>query len=373
MDKKLGNSSEKKTDREINPEINPEISDSPTNILEGDSGLKYKLTRIIGRGTFGLVYQAELLDYPEKMFAIKRYFRNLHPNISLLEACILNYLKKRTEKLPYNNILCMYDGKITHYDIFIITKYFENQPFHEFFRTLSVIDVKHYMFQLIYSLRCIHELGIIHRDIKPNNFLYDPETKESLLIDFGLAEADIGNTEWHKKNEDKTDGDYLAIMKIQKGSSRHKTGTKGFLAPEVIFKAPYQTTAVDIWSAGVNFLCFLASRMPIFNLNKFNTITEDVVRDIEPLIIIFGAESIEKIGKEFHHSILIGDDIKKLICKDGLRSLFVRKDFGEDAFDLCRQMLTVNPKERITAKDALKHKFFDEIRDSVQYKGKINY
>lgn len=30
--------------------------------------------------------------------------------------------------------------------------------------------------------------GVMHRDIKPNNFLYDPQTRTGLLIDFGLSE-----------------------------------------------------------------------------------------------------------------------------------------------------------------------------------------
>jgi len=31
-------------------------------------------------------------------------------------------------------------------------------------------------------------MGIIHRDIKPGNYLYNKETKKGVIIDFGLAE-----------------------------------------------------------------------------------------------------------------------------------------------------------------------------------------
>jgi cell division control protein 7 len=36
----------------------------------------------------------------------------------------------------------------------------------------------------------LKDLGIYHRDIKPGNFLYNPETKKGMIIDFGLAEID---------------------------------------------------------------------------------------------------------------------------------------------------------------------------------------
>jgi cell division control protein 7 len=39
-------------------------------------------------------------------------------------------------------------------------------------------------------LKNLKELGIYHRDIKPGNFLYNPDTRRGLIIDFGLAEID---------------------------------------------------------------------------------------------------------------------------------------------------------------------------------------
>lgn len=45
------------------------------------------------------------------------------------------------------------------------------------------------MYKLLKCLESIHKLGIVHRDVKPTNFLYDAEDNTCLLIDFGLAEC----------------------------------------------------------------------------------------------------------------------------------------------------------------------------------------
>lgn len=55
---------------------------------------------------------------------------------------------------------------------------------------MGVEDIKHYIYELLLGLKELKNLGIYHRDIKPGNFLYNPETKRGTIIDFGLAEID---------------------------------------------------------------------------------------------------------------------------------------------------------------------------------------
>ncbi len=46
-----------------------------------------------------------------------------------------------------------------------------------------------YMRALLAALKDIHKRGIVHRDVKPANFLFDYETGDGVLCDFGLAEV----------------------------------------------------------------------------------------------------------------------------------------------------------------------------------------
>jgi len=61
----------------------------------------------------------------------------------------------------------------------------------------------------------------------------------------------------------------------------NRAGTRGFRAPEVLFKCTSQTTKIDIWSAGVILLTLLGRRFPFFNS------TDDVDAMIE-IASIFG-------------------------------------------------------------------------------------
>lgn len=64
-------------------------------------------------------------------------------------------------------------------------------PLQDFYRVMPLIDLKCYFRCLFAALQSVHEANIMHRDVKPANFLYDPRTGHGTLCDFGLAEVSI--------------------------------------------------------------------------------------------------------------------------------------------------------------------------------------
>jgi eukaryotic-like serine/threonine-protein kinase len=52
---------------------------------------------------------------------------------------------------------------------------------------LSETEALRYIDQIGQALECVHERKLLHRDVKPNNILLRRESKEAVLIDFGLA------------------------------------------------------------------------------------------------------------------------------------------------------------------------------------------
>ena len=87
-----------------------------------------------------------------------------------------------------------------------------------------------YMYQVARSLAYIHQVGICHRDIKPQNLLLDPNTHVVKLCDFGSAK-----------------------MLVKGESNIAYICSRYYRAPELIFGATDYTTAIDTWSFGCVF------------------------------------------------------------------------------------------------------------------------
>jgi len=378
--------------------------------LIGESGTEYYLKHVIGRGTFGVVYEAyttdsiteeetvdtennieelndeekanffnknliirsgnniNLLENKDK-FAIKRYFKSFNPKSSQVELSILSYLRK---KVNDNRLLKIIDGKYVEKtgDFYFISPFFKHQKFVEYFKLMSFDKIRIYMYQLLTCIKKIHSAGIIHRDIKPENFLFNVETNDCYLIDFGLAEIDIDSNYFHKINEDnQEDEDYQILSRIQQKHYRHKLGTRGYASPEVIFISPYQDGGVDVWGAGIILLILLSQRNNIFNMNQFSKIESESIKDIIPLIELFGVDKVLDIAKKCQCNIYIGNIFKDYKVHGGIEKLIKKepKNGREQrllnlAKDLLYKLLELNFKKRITAEKALEHEFFRGIK-----------
>ncbi|XP_068635194.1 uncharacterized protein [Aristolochia californica] len=144
-------------------------------------------------------------------------------------------------------------------------------------------------------------------------------------------------------------------------------GTKGFRAPEVLFKSQHQDLKVDIWSAGVTLLYLMIGRTPFVGDPEHN------IKDIAKLR---GSEELWEVAKLHNRECSFPEE---LLDVQSLPSVKLRKwcalntkrpDILDQVplslFDLVDKCLTVNPRLRISAEEALRHEFFTPCCEALR-------
>ncbi|KAG6406310.1 hypothetical protein SASPL_133910 [Salvia splendens] len=289
--------------------------------------ISYMAERVVGHGSFGVVFQAKCLENGEtvaikKVLQDKRYknrelqtMRLLnHPNVVSLKHCFFSTTEK--DEL-YLNLVLEYVPETVHRVI---------KHYNKLSQRIPLIYVKLYAYQIFRALSYIHcGIGVCHRDIKPQNLLVNPHTHQVKLCDFGSAKVLV-------KGE----------PNISYICSRY------YRAPELIFGATEYTTSIDIWSAG----CVLAELLlgqPLFPGES----------GVDQLVEVLGTPTREEIKcmnpnyTEFKFPQIKAHPWHKIF----------HKRMPPEAVDLVSRLLQYSPNLRCSALDAIMHPFFDELRD----------
>ncbi|XP_064371998.1 cell division cycle 7-related protein kinase isoform X2 [Dromaius novaehollandiae] len=456
----------------------------------------FKIKEKIGEGTFSSVYLATAqlqTGYEEKM-ALKHLIPTSHP---LRIAAELQCL---TVAGGQDNVMGVKYCFRKNDHVVIVMPYLEHESFLDILNSLSFEEVREYMFNLFKALRRIHHFGIVHRDVKPSNFLYNRQLKEYALVDFGLAQGTPDtkiellktaqsegqqedsvhhsvqrsvfgeknfnvSSSTHQENSSTklikqskmidvssrklvTKKKIISTKTVSNGVARKaasgcplnltcdcyatdgvcsiclsrrqqvapRAGTPGFRAPEVLTKCPTQTTAIDMWSAGIVFLSLLSGRYPFYKAS-------DDLTALAQIMTVRGSRETIQAAKTFGKSVLCTQDVpaqnlrtlcEKLrgtnssssrskgdkhttsvndlalpaaidkqcapktcgkeiqhlqSCQEGDGALEIKATdmkgwdkVPDDAYDLLDKLLDLNPATRITAKEALLHPFFKDMR-----------
>jgi len=164
---------------------------------------------------------------------IKSLIRLNHPNVMKLYAYNLNckYPEKSGIKLSTILLVLEYCPGGELFDIL----YYTNQ--------LDAKTARTYFIQMMNGIQACHDVGIVHRDIKPQNLLMD--------INFQLKLTDFGLSFLGRDGVDVNE----IIMKT------HYVGTRGYQAPELLKREAYKK-ACDIFSAGVVLFILLTGYPP---------------------------------------------------------------------------------------------------------------
>jgi len=250
----------------------------------------------IGEGSYGSVCKAKN-KATSSIRAVKSISKAQMKNLERFkqEIAIMKLM-------DHPNIIKLFETFEDHRNIYLVMELCSGGELFD-----RIIDAGHFtevqaailMQQIIRAIYYMHENKVCHRDLKPENFLFqtkDPLEKNILkLIDFGLS------------------------CKYEPGQVlTTKAGTPYYVAPQVL--AGKYDHASDLWSCGVIMFVLLCGYPPFYGEND-----ADVLSKVRLGNFSFNASDW--------------------------------KNVSEDAKNLIRMMLKMNPRDRYTAEQALNHEW----------------
>jgi len=149
---------------------------------------RYEIIEELGKGGMGKVYRVEDKKIKEEV-ALKL----IKPEIASDKKTIARFSNelKMARKIAHRNVCKMYDlgeEKGTHY---ITMEYVPGEDLKSFIRRAELLSAGKAVFianQVVEGLTEAHRLGVIHRDLKPQNIMIDEEGN-ARIMDFGIARA----------------------------------------------------------------------------------------------------------------------------------------------------------------------------------------
>ena len=188
--------------------------------------------------------------------------------------------------------------------------------------------IKTYVYQLVKSMDHMHRNGIFHRDIKPENIL---------IMDDCLKLADFGSCRGIYSKQPYTE--YIS--------------TRWYRAPECLLTDGYYNYKMDMWGVGCVFF-EMVSLFPLFpGANELDQIQKihNVVGTPKPELLAKMKQRSQHM--DFNFAPKSGSGIEKLI-----------PHCAPECVDLITKLLAYDPDDRLSARQALRHPYFREIREA---------
>lgn len=289
----------------------------------------YEIERWIGSGKYSDVFIGYKGDTKVALKVLKPV-RSLKYN---REAKILSDLKGGTNIIQ----LIEFVQNPINKQYTIVSEYINNVDYQTLYKNFTDIDCRYYLFQLMRALEYCHSQGIMHRDVKPQNIMFDSETKKLRLIDWGLAEFYMPKRHYN-----------IHV------ASRH------FKAIELLVDYQCYDYSVDIWGFGVTMASIIMGKMPFFNGDDDFDMVYKICQilgkhDLNLYLNKYGIEMPKEMAKKLQKSPSKRKNLNSIPQNTKLTS--------PEALDLIDRCLRYDHMERITAAEALQHPYFEQVRD----------
>jgi len=198
-------------------------------------------------------------------------------------------------------------------------------------------DLQLYMFELLQCLDFAHSVGIMHRDIKPDNIMIDHDARKVTIIDWGLAEFYHPGTEYNVG-----------------------VATRPFKGPELLVNYKMYDYSLDLWAVG----CVLGGIM--FNKQPYLFYGTNNNDQLAKIAKVMGTKGLDKyldkydLGLNEQQDELL-EDFEKESWDDHIHEKTAHL-VTDDAIDLLEKLLKYDHAARPTCQEAMAHKYFNSVR-----------
>jgi len=233
---------------------------SSNNLL----GSRYRILRELGRGGFGYTYLAEDVNRFNELCVLKEFLPQVNDDEALQkakqlferEADVL-YQLNHPQIPKFRELLRVHTrgrGRL-----FLVQDYVEGPTYQELLETrlnsgnrFSEPEVVQLLQQILPVLSYLHNVGVIHRDIAPDNLILRNMDGLPVLIDFGGVKQ------------------LATVLQQQVGTNIVPTrlGKAGY-APEEQMETGQVTPSADLYALGVTALVLLTGQSPDFLYDRF--------------------------------------------------------------------------------------------------------
>lgn len=294
-----------------------------------------ELINKIGRGKYSDVFDGVMrrVGSEEEDPVIVKILKPVRKKKIKREISILNHLQGCPNIIEFITAIKDPDSKVMS----LVAEKVNTWDFRLLFSTFTATDLKIYLFNLLIALDMANSRGIMHRDIKPHNIMYDKANKKLRLIDWGLAEYYL-------------EGKFYNV----------RVASRFYKAPELLTYLYVYDYNIDMWSVGCILAALMFKRDPFFK-------GADNVDQLVKIVEVLGTDEFLKYIKKYGLNTPFDENSKEILNKPRIPwKEFIDSDdqrfLSNDAFDLLDKLLVFDHTERITAKDALYHPYFDEVR-----------
>ncbi|XP_012158173.1 probable cyclin-dependent serine/threonine-protein kinase DDB_G0278487 isoform X1 [Ceratitis capitata] len=308
----------------------------------------FDIKKRLGKGAYGIVWKA-LDKRTNETVAVKKIFDAFRDETDAQRTFReIVFLKAFRNHPNVIRLLTVYRAS-NNLDIYLIFEYMESD-LHNIIKKgtiLKDIHKRYVMYQLINAIKYIHSGNVIHRDLKPSNVLIDSKCR-CKLADFGLARS-VSSRPMRENSDMGSNHTTEPIL-------TDYVATRWYRAPEILVASKRYTKGIDMWSLG----CILGEMIrgkPLFQGSSTVNQIEKIVTALPEIT----DHDIKAVGAGFG-SVLLSKQISRE-RKASLNEMMA--DAPDDALNMVKSLLVLDPLARLTAKEALGHPYVEKFRNSI--------